>query len=39
MWMYECSAGTYRESSLVRLLWSIFVHRFNHLVEDGKFKD
>ena len=39
MWKYECKSGTYAESSLLALLWTIFTHRLHHLIENGKFTD
>jgi len=39
MWKYECEAGTYTESSLLALIWTIFNHRLHHLIQDGKFTD
>jgi len=39
MWTYECKAGTYKEDSLSRLVWTIFTHRLHHLIEDGRFSD
>tara|TARA_B100001750_G_C15015375_1_gene354309 strand:+ start:249 stop:368 length:120 start_codon:yes stop_codon:yes gene_type:complete len=39
MWIYETKAGTYKEDSLIKLLVTIYKHRFHHLVNDGKWID
>ena len=33
MWIYKCNVGEYTESSFFRLLYVIFIHRFNHLLK------
>ena len=35
MWTYQNKAGTYTESSLLRLLYVIYSHRLEHLIKDG----
>jgi len=39
MWIYETKAGTYKEDTLIKLLFIIYKHRFHHLVNDGKWMD
>ena len=39
LWIYETKAGTYKEDSLIKLLFSIGKHRFHHLKNDGKWMD
>ena len=39
MWIYETNEGTYKESSLLRLLYVIYSHRMEHLIKDGKWMD
>ena len=34
MWTYQNKAGTYTESSLLRLLYVIYSHRLEHLIKD-----
>jgi hypothetical protein len=29
-WRYECPAGEYYDTSLVKLLWAIVAHRYWH---------
>ena len=36
---YQNKAGTYTESSLLRLLYVIYSHRLEHLIKDGKWMD
>ena len=33
--MYKTKAGTYTESSLLRLIYVIYSHRLEHLIKDG----
>ena len=37
--MYKTKAGTYTESSLLRLIYVIYSHRLEHLIKDGKCMD
>ena len=37
--MYKTKAGTYTESSLLRLIYVIYLHRLEHLIKDGKWMD
>lgn len=39
MWTYECKAGVYTETSLIRLLWAIHIHRMHHLINHGRYSD
>ena len=39
MWKYECEAGVYTESSLLKLLWAIHCHRAGHLIKHGRYVD
>jgi len=39
MWIYKCNVGEYTESSFFRLLYVIFMHRFNHLLKGEGFRD
>jgi len=39
MWIYKVEAGTYKEDTLIRLLVSIYKHRFYHLKNDGRWID
>jgi hypothetical protein len=39
LWVYECEAGTYAETSLLKLLWSIHKHRWHHYLKDGRYVD
>ena len=39
MWTYKCNAGEYVESSLLNLLYVIFIHRFSHLLRGEGFRD
>ena len=38
-WIYECEAGRYTESSLIRLIFSIVSHRLHHLRKEGVLRD
>ena len=38
-WIYECEAGRYTESSLIRLIFSIALHRIDHLMKEGVLRD
>ena len=39
MWTYQNKAGTYTESSLLRLIYVIYSHRLEHLIKDGRWMD
>jgi len=39
MWIYKTEAGRYEEDTLIRLLVSIYKHRFYHLKNDGRWMD
>ena len=39
MWKYECKAGCYTETSLLKLLWAIHYHRAGHLIKHGRYAD
>jgi len=39
--MYELKVknGTYKADNLFWLMWAVFYHRMEHLIQDGKFQD
>lgn len=37
--LYVEGAGTYREDTLIKLLYVVFKHRFEHLLKGEGFKD
>ncbi len=39
MWTYQCEAGEYKEDTLCRLLFTIFLHRVSHLMKGEGYVD
>lgn len=38
-WYYKCDAGYYAESSLLRLAYTVFLHRLHHFLKGQGFND